>query len=55
MPMTMKKIAIIGAGMIGATTARLFVDAGYEVAVSNSRGPATLAGLVIVSATATVG
>ena len=42
----MKKIAIIGAGMIGATTARLFVDAGYEVAVSNSRGPATLADLV---------
>ncbi len=42
----MKKIAIIGAGMIGATTARLFLDAGYDVALSNSRGPGTLAGLV---------
>ena len=42
----MKKIGIIGAGMIGATVARLFVDAGYDVAVSNSRGPGTLAGLI---------
>lgn len=42
----MKKIAIIGAGMIGAAAAKLFVDAGHEVAVSNSRGPATLAALV---------
>ena len=42
----MKKIAIIGAGMIGATTANLFVDAGHDVAVSNSRGPDTLEGLV---------
>jgi predicted dinucleotide-binding enzyme len=42
----MHKIGIIGAGMIGATTARLFVDAGHEVAVSNSRGPASLAELV---------
>ena len=41
-----KTIGIIGAGMIGATIARLFVDAGHEVAVSNSRGPATLADLV---------
>lgn len=39
-------IGIIGAGHIGATLARLFVDAGHEVAVSNSRGPETLAGLV---------
>ena len=42
----MQKIAILGAGMIGATTARLFVDAGHEVAVSNSRGPSTLSDLV---------
>ena len=35
----MHKIGIIGAGMIGGTTAKLFVDAGHEVAVSNSRGP----------------
>ena len=42
----MKKIAIIGAGMIGATAARLFVDAGHQVALSNSRGPDSLAGLI---------
>ncbi|HEY3358641.1 MAG TPA: NAD(P)-binding domain-containing protein [Polyangia bacterium] len=40
------KIGIIGAGHIGATAARLFVAAGHEVAVSNSRGPQSLAGLV---------
>lgn len=40
------KIGIIGAGHIGGTTARLFVDAGHEVAISNSRGPETLRALV---------
>jgi predicted dinucleotide-binding enzyme len=40
------RIGIIGAGHIGGTLARLFVDAGHEVAVSNSRGPESLAGLV---------
>ena len=40
------KIGIIGAGMIGATAARLFVDAGHEVAVSNSRGPESLRSLI---------
>lgn len=40
------KIGIIGAGMIGATTARLFVKAGHDVAVSNSRGARSLAPLV---------
>jgi predicted dinucleotide-binding enzyme len=40
------KIGIIGAGNIGATAARLFVDAGHEVAISNSRGPQTLDSLV---------
>jgi 8-hydroxy-5-deazaflavin:NADPH oxidoreductase len=32
--------------MIGGTVAALAVDAGYEVVVSNSRGPETLSGLV---------
>ena len=40
------KIGIIGAGHIGATLAGHFVKAGHEVAVSNSRGPDTLADLV---------
>ena len=40
------KIGIIGAGMIGATTARLFVNVGHDVAVSNSRGPESLRALV---------
>ena len=40
------RIGIIGAGRIGSTLAKLFVDAGHEVAVSNSRGPETLASLV---------
>jgi 8-hydroxy-5-deazaflavin:NADPH oxidoreductase len=40
------RIGIIGAGHIGSTLARLFVDAGHEVAISNSRGPQTLSSLV---------
>lgn len=36
------KIGIIGAGNIGGTCARLFAEAGHEVAISNSRGPETL-------------
>ena len=40
------RIGIIGSGKIGGTLARRFVDAGHEVAVSNSRGPETLAELV---------
>jgi predicted dinucleotide-binding enzyme len=39
-------IGIIGAGHIGSTTARLFIDAGHNVAISNSRGPETLRGLI---------
>jgi predicted dinucleotide-binding enzyme len=39
-------IGIIGAGHIGSTTARLFIDAGHNVAISNSRGPETLRDLV---------
>ena len=40
------KIGIIGAGMIGATTARLFARSGHDVAIANTRGPASLAELV---------
>ena len=40
------RIAIIGAGMIGGTVARLFAAAGHEVAISNSRGPESLRELV---------
>jgi hypothetical protein len=39
-------IAFIGSGNIGGTVARLAVDAGHSVVLSNSRGPETLAGLV---------
>ena len=40
------KIGIVGAGHIGSTLAKLFVDAGQEVAIANSRGPQTLEDLV---------
>jgi 8-hydroxy-5-deazaflavin:NADPH oxidoreductase len=40
------KIGIIGAGKIGATAAKLFVQAGHDVAISNSRGPESLKDLV---------
>ncbi|MBZ5529931.1 MAG: NADPH-dependent F420 reductase [Acidobacteriia bacterium] len=40
------KIGIIGSGRIGATAARLFVGAGHEVAISNSRGPDSLRELI---------
>jgi 8-hydroxy-5-deazaflavin:NADPH oxidoreductase len=40
------RIGIIGAGHIGGTLAQRFVDVGHEVAVSNSRGPETLADVV---------
>ncbi len=40
------KIGILGAGNIGASAARLFVAAGHEVALSNSRGPESLRSLV---------
>jgi 8-hydroxy-5-deazaflavin:NADPH oxidoreductase len=40
------KIGIIGAGNIGANAARLFINAGHEIAISNSRGPETLRELV---------
>ena len=40
------KIGIIGSGNIGANAARLFVRAGHEVALSNSRGGQGLEDLV---------
>jgi predicted dinucleotide-binding enzyme len=42
----MKTIGLIGAGHIGSQLARLAVAQGYDVVLSNSRGPETLAGLV---------
>jgi len=42
----MATIGFIGAGSIGSQVARLAIAAGYEVVLSNSRGPDTLAGLV---------
>ncbi|MBA8794780.1 hypothetical protein FHX74_002399 [Friedmanniella endophytica] len=42
----MTTIGLIGAGNIGSTVARLAVAAGYDVVLSNSRGPETLSDLV---------
>ncbi|GAA2632353.1 NAD(P)-binding domain-containing protein [Paractinoplanes durhamensis] len=42
----MTTVGIIGSGLIGGTVARLAVNGGYDVVVSNSRGPETLADLV---------
>ena len=42
----MTTIGFIGSGNIGSTVAQLAVDAGYDVVLSNSRGPETLAQLV---------
>ena len=42
----MKTIGIIGAGHIGSQVARLAVKSGYDVVISNSRGPETLSALV---------
>ena len=42
----MTTIGFVGSGNIGGTLAHLAVDAGYDVVVSNSRGPETLADLV---------
>jgi predicted dinucleotide-binding enzyme len=40
------KIGIIGSGNIGGTAVKLFVNAGHEVAISNSRGPESLRSFV---------
>lgn len=39
-------IGIIGSGNIGSTVAQLAVNAGHDVVISNSRGPASMASLV---------
>lgn len=44
--MTVKTIGLIGAGHIGSQVARLAVRHGYDVVISNSRGPETLKDLV---------
>ena len=44
--MTVKTIGLIGAGHIGSQLARLSVRHGYDVVVSNSRGPETLKDLL---------
>ncbi len=42
----MTTVGFIGSGNIGSTIARLAIDAGHEVVLSNSRGPETLADAV---------
>jgi predicted dinucleotide-binding enzyme len=42
----MTTLGLIGSGNIGGTLARLAVSAGYDVVLSNSRGPETLRELV---------
>jgi predicted dinucleotide-binding enzyme len=42
----MRTIGLIGAGHIGSQVARQAVAHGYDVVISNSRGPETLSGLV---------
>ena len=41
----MATLGLIGSGNIGSTLARLAVDAGLDVVLSNSRGPETLSEL----------
>jgi predicted dinucleotide-binding enzyme len=42
----MTTVGFIGSGAIGTTIARLAIEAGYQVVLSNSRGPETLAATV---------
>ncbi|MET8406263.1 NAD(P)-binding domain-containing protein [Streptomyces sp900116325] len=42
----MTTVGFIGSGSIGSTIARLAVEAGHQVVLSNSRGPGTLADTV---------
>jgi len=42
----MQTLGLIGAGHIGSQVARLAVRSGYDVVISNSRGPETLSDLV---------
>jgi predicted dinucleotide-binding enzyme len=45
-PLAVTTVGFIGSGHIGSTVARLAVDAGHDVVLSNSRGPDTLQDLV---------
>jgi predicted dinucleotide-binding enzyme len=42
----MATIGLIGAGKIGSQVARMAIKNGYDVVLSNSRGPESLAGLI---------
>src|SRR6202167_5484615 len=42
----MTTVGFIGSGQIGSAIARLAIEAGYQVVLSNSRGPETLADTV---------
>lgn len=42
----MTTIAILGSGQAGSVLARAAIGAGYDIVISNSRGPQTLRGLV---------
>src|SRR6202167_566134 len=42
----MTTVGFIGSGHIGSTVARLAIEAGHQVVLSNSRGPETLADTV---------
>jgi 8-hydroxy-5-deazaflavin:NADPH oxidoreductase len=46
LPGCVTTIGLIGSGHIGSTVARLAIAAGYDVVLSNSRGPETLGDLV---------
>jgi 8-hydroxy-5-deazaflavin:NADPH oxidoreductase len=46
LPVDMTTLGLIGSGRIGSTVARLAIDAGHDVVLSNSRGPETLEDLV---------
>src|SRR5580698_10107734 len=41
----MTTVVFIGSGQLGSTIARLAIEAGHQVVLSNSRGPETLADL----------
>jgi hypothetical protein len=43
----MTTVGLIGSGNIGGAVARLAIEAGYQVVLSNSRGPETLADTVV--------
>ena len=44
--MKIRTIGLIGAGHIGSQVARLSIRHGYDVVISNSRGPETLQDLI---------